>query len=104
MQIQAQKMAWRHTVPAKSSTPIDGNSNTTGGNEVGYQNDLLLPADRLSFFVMSRNALGLIETKGLIAAIEAAVTGIIDEYEVKSGYFSGDLDSEKIVYKKALEE
>ena len=53
---------------------------------------------------MSRNALGLIETKGLIASIEVAVTGISDEYEVKSEYFSGDLDSEKIVYKKALEE
>jgi hypothetical protein len=53
---------------------------------------------------MSRNALGLIETKGLIAAVEVAVTGIIDEYEVKSEHCYGDLDSEKIVYKKALEE
>jgi len=53
---------------------------------------------------MSRNALGLIETKGLIAAVEVAITGIIDEYEVKSEYFSGDLDPEKIVYKKVLEE
>ena len=53
---------------------------------------------------MLRNALGLIETKGLIAAVEAAITGIIDEYEVKSEHCYGDLDSEKIVYKKALEE
>jgi len=91
-------------VTAKSGTPIDGNSGATRGNEVGYQNDLLLPAERLSFFVMSRNALGLIETKGLIAAVEVAVTGIIDEYEVKSEHCYSNLDSEKIVYKKALEE
>lgn len=53
---------------------------------------------------MSRNALWLNETKGLIAAVEAAITGIIDEYEVKSEYYIGDLDPEKIVYNKALEE
>ncbi len=84
--------------------PIDGNSGATRGNEVGYQNDLLLPVERLSFFVMSRNALGLVETKGLITAVEAAITGIIDEYEVKSEHCYGNLDSEKIVHKKALEE
>jgi len=53
---------------------------------------------------MLRNALGLIETKGLIAAVEAAATGIIDEYEVKSEHCYGNLDPEKIVYKKVLEE
>jgi len=53
---------------------------------------------------MLRNALGLIETKGLIAVVEAAITGIIDEYEVKSEYCRRDLNHEKIVYKKALEE
>lgn len=97
-------MAWRYTVPAKSGTPIDGNSGATRGNEVGYQNDLLLSADRLFLFVMSRKALGLVETKGLIAAVEAAITDIIDEYEVKLEHCYDDLDSEKIVYKKALEE
>jgi len=51
---------------------------------------------------MSRNAPGLVETKGLIAAVEAAATGIIDEYEVKSEYCY--CDPEKIVYNKALEE
>lgn len=33
-------------------------------------------------------------------SIEAAVTGIIDEYEVQSEYYQGDLDPEKIHYKK----
>jgi len=36
-------------------------------------------------------------------SIEAAVTGIIDEYEIKPDHYRGDLDPEKIVYKKALE-
>ncbi|MFQ5454264.1 MAG: EutN/CcmL family microcompartment protein [Candidatus Zixiibacteriota bacterium] len=35
-------------------------------------------------------------------SIEAAVTGIIDEYEVKPEYYKGDLDLEQIVYKKQL--
>lgn len=35
-------------------------------------------------------------------AIEAAVTGIIDEYEVKPDLYMGDLDPDKIVYKKQL--
>lgn len=34
------------------------------------------------------------------ASIEAAVTGIIDEYEVQSSFYHGDLDPEKIHYKK----
>ena len=33
-------------------------------------------------------------------SIEAAVTGIIDEYEVKPEYYHGDLDNNKAVYKK----
>lgn len=35
-------------------------------------------------------------------SIEAAVTGIIDEYEVKSEYYTGDLDESKITYQKRL--
>ena len=34
------------------------------------------------------------------SSIEAAVTGIIDEYEVKPDYYHGDLDTEKAKYKK----
>ena len=34
------------------------------------------------------------------SSIEAAVTGIIDEYEVKPDYYLGDLDTEKAKYKK----
>lgn len=34
------------------------------------------------------------------SSIEAAVIGIIDEYEVKPDYYHGDLDTEKIKYKK----
>ena len=33
-------------------------------------------------------------------SIEAAVIGIIDEYEVKKEHYQGDLDPEKIEYKK----
>lgn len=33
-------------------------------------------------------------------SIEAAVTGIIDEYEVKPEYYSGELDPDKVAYKK----
>ena len=33
-------------------------------------------------------------------SIEAAVIGIIDEYEVNEEMYNGDLDPEKIVYKK----
>ena len=33
-------------------------------------------------------------------SIEAAVIGIIDEYEVKPEYYLGDLDPERISYKK----
>ena len=33
-------------------------------------------------------------------SIEAAVIGIIDEYEVKPEYYHGELDPEKIVFKK----
>ena len=33
-------------------------------------------------------------------SIEAAVTGIIDEYEVKPEHYHGDLDTDKAVYKK----
>ena len=36
------------------------------------------------------------------ASIEAAVTGIIDEYEVEPEYYHGDLDPEKIKFKKTL--
>ncbi len=36
------------------------------------------------------------------ASIEAAVTGIIDEYEIEPEYYHGDLDPEKIKFKKAL--
>lgn len=35
-------------------------------------------------------------------SIEAAVIGIIDEYEIKPEYYRGDLDPEKIQYKKSL--
>lgn len=35
-------------------------------------------------------------------SIEAAVTGIIDEYEVHARHYQGDLDPEKLVYKKKL--
>ncbi|MFH2048139.1 MAG: EutN/CcmL family microcompartment protein [bacterium] len=35
-------------------------------------------------------------------SIEAAVIGIIDEYEIKPEYYKGDLDPEKIQYKKSL--
>jgi len=33
-------------------------------------------------------------------SIEAAVTGIIDEYNVNKEYYQGDLDPKKIKYKK----
>lgn len=33
-------------------------------------------------------------------SIEAAVTGIIDQYEIKPQYYRGDLDPEKIVCRK----
>ncbi|MCK4574245.1 MAG: hypothetical protein KAU36_07725, partial [candidate division Zixibacteria bacterium] len=33
-------------------------------------------------------------------SIEAAVTGIIDEYDVKADFYSGDLDPNRISYKK----
>lgn len=33
-------------------------------------------------------------------SIEAAVTGIIDEYDIKKEYYQGDLDPKKIKYKK----
>lgn len=36
------------------------------------------------------------------ASIEAAVTGIIDEYEVNPEHYSGDLDLNRIVFKKTL--
>ena len=36
------------------------------------------------------------------ASIEAAVTGIIDEYEVVPEYYRGDLDPQKVTYKKSL--
>ncbi len=36
-------------------------------------------------------------------SIEAAVTGIIDEYDVKADFYTGDLDPERISYKKKLE-
>lgn len=36
------------------------------------------------------------------ASIEAAVTGIIDEFEVNPEHYSGDLDTSRIVYKKTL--
>ncbi len=36
------------------------------------------------------------------ASIEAAVTGIIDDYEVNPEHYSGDLDPNRIVYKKTL--
>ena len=36
------------------------------------------------------------------ASIEAAVTGIIDEYEIEPEYYHGDLDPEKIKFKKTL--
>jgi ethanolamine utilization protein EutN len=35
-------------------------------------------------------------------SIEAAVTGIIDEFEVKPKYYRGDLDPDKAAYKKGL--
>ncbi len=34
-------------------------------------------------------------------SIEAAVTAIIDEYEVKPEYYHGDLDMEKVNFKKS---
>ena len=34
------------------------------------------------------------------SSIEAAVVGIIDEYEVKPDYYHGDLDQERIRYRK----
>ncbi len=36
-------------------------------------------------------------------SIEAAVIGIIDEYDVKPEFYHGDLDPEKISYKKVLQ-
>jgi ethanolamine utilization protein EutN len=36
-------------------------------------------------------------------SIEAAVTGIIDEYEVNPEFYRGDLDPDRVVYKKVLE-
>ena len=36
-------------------------------------------------------------------SIEAAVTGIIDEYDVKADYYTGDLDPDKLTFKKKLE-
>lgn len=36
-------------------------------------------------------------------SIEAAVTGIIDEYEIEPEYYHGDLDEKKVVYKKHLQ-
>jgi hypothetical protein len=36
-------------------------------------------------------------------SIEAAVTGIIDEYEITPDFYHGDLDEKKIKFKKALE-
>jgi ethanolamine utilization protein EutN len=33
-------------------------------------------------------------------SIEAAVIGIIDEYEVKAEFYDGDLDNKKAAYKK----
>jgi ethanolamine utilization protein EutN len=36
-------------------------------------------------------------------SIEAAVIGIIDEYEVKPEYYHGDLDPERVKYKKQLD-
>lgn len=35
-------------------------------------------------------------------SIEAAVTGIIDEYDVKKEFYTGDLDPEKITFKKSV--
>jgi len=35
-------------------------------------------------------------------SIEAAVIGIIDEYDVKPEHYKGDLDPEKIKFKKSL--
>ncbi len=36
-------------------------------------------------------------------SIEAAVTGIIDEYEIEPDHYHGDLDPAKIKFRKALE-
>ena len=36
-------------------------------------------------------------------SIEAAVTGIIDEYEIIPDFYHGDLDPSKVKFKKALE-
>ena len=36
-------------------------------------------------------------------SIEAAVTGIIDEYEVRQEHYRGELDPEKVTYKKGEE-
>ncbi len=37
-------------------------------------------------------------------SINAAVTGIIDEYEVKPEFFDGEIDQNKIVFKKHVSE
>lgn len=37
-------------------------------------------------------------------SIEAAVVGIIDEYEVKPEFYAGDLDPKRIRYKKRIAE
>ena len=36
-------------------------------------------------------------------SIEAAVIGIIDEYNIKPEYYHGDLDPERVTFKKALQ-
>lgn len=36
-------------------------------------------------------------------SIEAAITGIIDEYEIQPDLYNGDLDPERINYKKQLQ-
>ncbi|MBU8934391.1 MAG: EutN/CcmL family microcompartment protein [candidate division Zixibacteria bacterium] len=36
-------------------------------------------------------------------SIEAAVIGIIDEYDIKPEYYNGDLDPERVTFKKALQ-
>ena len=38
------------------------------------------------------------------SSIEAAVIGIIDEYDVKEKFYRGDLDPEKITFKKSVHE
>ena len=37
------------------------------------------------------------------SSIEAAITAIIDEYEVQPEHYRGDLDPDRIKYKKTLE-